>query len=57
MDQCYEQIIFSLRLYEIILGGIEELLLHSSQAKVAWIARKTMLDPRKSSIPSMPGFP
>ena len=51
MGQCYAKIIFSLRVYEIVLGGMEVLLPHFSQAEVAWIAGKPMLHSRTDAIP------
>lgn len=54
MGQCYAQIIFSLRAFEIVVGGTVVLLLHFSWAEVAWIAGKPTLHSRAKAIPSTP---
>lgn len=40
MGQCDAQIIISLRVYEVAQGGMGVLLLHFSQAELAWVAGK-----------------
>jgi len=38
MGSCYAQIVFYLRVYEIVLGGMEVPVSHFRQAEVTWIA-------------------
>lgn len=55
MGQCDAQIIFSLRVHGIALGGMEVLILHISQAELVWVPEKLeeMWSPAHLAVPTM----